>query len=74
MKRLDGKIAIITGASAGIGKASALLFASEGASLCLIDINLEGGKEVCEEIRKNGEKSGIFRDRRQQSGSDERRL
>ena len=53
MKRLEGKIAIITGASAGIGKASALLFASEGASLGLIDINLEGRKEVCEEIRKN---------------------
>ena len=49
MKRLEGKIAIITGASAGIGKASALLFASKGASLGLIDINLDGGKEVCEE-------------------------
>ena len=53
MKKLEGKIAIITGASAGIGKASALLFASEGASLGLIDINPDGGKEVCEEIRKN---------------------
>ena len=60
MKRLEGKIAIITGASAGIGKASALLFASEGASLGLIDINLDGGKEVCEEIRKNGGKAEFF--------------
>ena len=60
MKRLEGKIAIITGASAGIGKASALLFASEGASLGLIDINLDGGKEVCEEIRKNGGKAEFY--------------
>ena len=60
MKRLEGKIAIITGASAGIGKASALLFAKEGASLGLIDINLDGGKEICEEIRKNGGKAEFF--------------
>ena len=60
MKRLEGKIAIITGASAGIGKASALLFASEGASLGLIDINLDGGKKVCQEIRKNGGKVEFF--------------
>ncbi len=60
MKRLEGKIAIITGASAGIGKASALLFAKEGASLGLIDINLDGGKEVCEEIRNNGGKAEFF--------------
>ena len=58
MKRLEGKIAIITGVSAGIGKASALLLASEGALLGLIDINLDGGKEVCEEIRKNGGNAG----------------
>ena len=60
MKRLEGKIAIITGASAGIGKASALLFASEGASLGLIDINLDGGIEVYEEIRKNGGKAEFY--------------
>jgi NAD(P)-dependent dehydrogenase (short-subunit alcohol dehydrogenase family) len=36
-KRLDGKVAIITGAGSGIGRAAALLFASEGASLVLGD-------------------------------------
>ena len=60
MKRLEGKIAIITGASAGIGKATALLFAKEGASLGLIDINLDGGREVCEEIRKSGAKAEFY--------------
>ena len=54
MKRLEGKIAIITGTSAGIGKASALLFAAEGASLGLIDIDQDEGKKILEEIRSNG--------------------
>ena len=56
MKRLEGKIAIITGASAGIGKASALLFASEGASLGLIDINLDGGKKSVRKSERMEEK------------------
>ena len=61
MKRLEGKIAVITGASAGIGKASALLFAEEGASLGLIDIDPDGGKETLEEIRKNGGNAEFFK-------------
>ena len=56
MKRLEGKIAIITGASAGIGKASALLFAKEGASLGLIDINLDGGKKSVRKSERMEEK------------------
>lgn len=35
---LDGKIALITGASSGIGRATALIFAREGASLVLADV------------------------------------
>ena len=60
MKRLEGKIAIITGASAGIGKASALLYAEEGASLGLIDIDQDGGKNTLEEIRRNGGNAEFF--------------
>jgi NAD(P)-dependent dehydrogenase (short-subunit alcohol dehydrogenase family) len=37
--RLQGKVAIITGAGSGIGRAAALLFAREGALLCLVDQN-----------------------------------
>lgn len=54
MNRLNGKIAIITGASAGIGKASAKLFASEGAALGLIDINDADGEALAEEITAGG--------------------
>ena len=52
MGRLQGKIALITGASAGIGRASARLFASEGAVLGLFDINEKDGgilvREICD--------------------------
>ena len=54
MQRLEGKKAIITGASAGIGKASALLFAREGASVGLIDIDEVQGEAVTEEIKNSG--------------------
>jgi len=42
MGTLSGKTAIITGASSGIGRATAELFASEGASLLLVDLDREG--------------------------------
>lgn len=53
-ERLKGKNAIITGASNGIGRASAILFASEGARLVLADINEENLRNVQEEIKSKG--------------------
>ena len=52
--RLKGKIAIITGAGSGIGKASALLFAKEGASVVVADLNDEAGSAVVKQINSEG--------------------
>ena len=43
---LDGKIALITGAASGIGRSTALLFADEGATIVLADVDEEGGPET----------------------------
>ncbi|WP_404328388.1 SDR family NAD(P)-dependent oxidoreductase [Mesobacillus maritimus] len=52
--RLKEKVAIITGAGSGQGKASAKLFASEGAKVVIAEWNEENGKQVEEEIRAAG--------------------
>ena len=54
MKSLENKVAIVTGAGSGIGKAIALLYASEGAKLVVSDIAEAGGNETVEQIRANG--------------------
>lgn len=51
------KIVIITGAGSGIGKASAMHFAKNGATVVVSDINLEKAQEVSDEIVTNGGKS-----------------
>ena len=53
-KSLQGKTAIITGAASGIGRATATLFAREGASVLLVDLNEVAGKEVEREICARG--------------------
>ncbi len=52
--RLKGKVAVITGAASGIGRASALLFAGEGAAVAACDINEDGAAETVSLIRKTG--------------------
>jgi NAD(P)-dependent dehydrogenase (short-subunit alcohol dehydrogenase family) len=49
-RRLEGKVAVITGAASGIGRASARRFAAEGARVCVVDLADEAGEQVAAEI------------------------
>src|ERR1700716_2036472 len=51
MGRLDGKVAVITGAAGGIGREAALLFSSEGASVCVADVGREAGEKTASECK-----------------------
>jgi len=57
--KLDGKVAIITGAGSGIGQASAVLFAREGAHITVADISISDGQNTVTQIKANGH-SAIF--------------
>ncbi|MED3906780.1 SDR family NAD(P)-dependent oxidoreductase, partial [Geobacillus thermodenitrificans] len=52
--KLEGKVAIVTGAASGMGKAIAQLFAKEGAKVVVSDIHEEGQQAVVKEITENG--------------------
>ena len=54
MKNIDKKVAIVTGAGSGIGKAIAILYASEGAKVVVSDIDEKSGNETLDAIRLNG--------------------
>jgi 3-oxoacyl-[acyl-carrier protein] reductase len=53
-RSIQGKVALVTGAASGMGRATALLFADEGARLALVDINEQGLDEVAATIRAAG--------------------
>lgn len=50
MKRLNGKVALITGAASGLGRADAIVLAREGAQIVVTDVNEEAGRKVAEEV------------------------
>ena len=57
MGRVDGKVALITGAASGLGRADADVLAREGATVVLTDVNEDAGKAAAESIRKAGGKA-----------------
>ncbi len=54
MMRLEGKVAIVTGAAAGIGRASALLFAREAAKVAALDVDDGGLQRLVQEVSASG--------------------
>ena len=60
MNRLSGKVALITGGGSGIGKASCLLFAREGARVVVVDLKQETAEATAKEIREAGGEARAF--------------
>lgn len=52
--KLEGKVALVTGGASGIGRATAILFAAEGARVIVADLNVETAGEVVRTIRDEG--------------------
>lgn len=52
--RVEGKVALVTGAGAGIGRASAIAFAREGAKVVVADVDVESGEATAHTIEKSG--------------------
>jgi len=53
MKGIKGKVALVTGSAAGIGRATAIAFSNEGAKVVVSDVNIQGGEETVNIIKKN---------------------
>ena len=65
MGRVEGKVAIVTGGGTGIGRATALRLAEEGAIVTITDVNVEAGQAVADEL--DGKAMFIQQDVRQEA-------
>ncbi len=61
MERLEGRVALITGAGSGIGEASAIRFAQEGAAVMCADINEEGAQNTAASIAEHGGRAAALK-------------
>jgi NAD(P)-dependent dehydrogenase (short-subunit alcohol dehydrogenase family) len=61
MGLVEGKVALVTGAAAGIGRSTALLFAAEGARVVVSDVDEKGGAETAAMIRSKGSEAMFVR-------------
>lgn len=61
MKMLDNKVAVVTGGAQGIGEAIAITMAKEGASIAVVDINLEKAEEIAAKIKEIGVDSESYK-------------
>jgi NAD(P)-dependent dehydrogenase (short-subunit alcohol dehydrogenase family) len=59
MRRLDNKVALVTGAAQGLGAAIATMFANEGAKVALSDVRIDGAREIAGQINGNNPDSAI---------------
>ena len=60
-RSVQGLTALVTGAASGMGRATARVFAAEGANVAVTDFNLEGAQAVAEEIAANGGSARAWR-------------
>lgn len=60
-REFEGKVALVTGAASGIGRASAIMFAQRGASVAVSDVNVSGGEETVRLIKENGGEAIFFK-------------
>lgn len=60
MKKIEGKVAIVTGSTSGIGSATAMLFAEEGAKVVVVGRNAERGNKVVDVINAKGGEAILF--------------
>jgi len=60
MRELRGKVAVVTGAASGIGRALCELLAEKGCALALVDMNASGLEETARDIRKRGGQAHTF--------------